>query len=158
MVFPFAAKSEPSRRVLRVADAAQCAAIHRQSFGAPWSIGEFERLIASEEVLADGIAVDGQALVGFVLSRRAADEAEILTIAVDPTRRGKRLASQLLPFHAAHLMKTGVTKLFLEVEENNAPARALYRRFGFLEVGRRAAYYTGKDGKRSDALVLRLDL
>ncbi len=158
MVFSFGNKSEAVRRALNAGDAARCAVLHKLSFAAPWSAAEFERLLASQSVLADGISVGDAALAGFILSRRAADEAEILTVAVDPVRRGRNLASQLLAFHAARLTRAGVARLFLEVEDGNAPARALYRRFGFREVGRRNNYYAGKDGARAHALILRADL
>lgn len=158
MIFPLGGRPAPVRRPLAAADAGRCAALHRLAFAAPWSEAEFERLIASESVFADGVATGTGALAGFVLSRRAADEAEILTIAVHPARRGGGLGGQLLAFHAGRLIRAGVARLFLEVEEGNTPALRLYRRFGFREVGRRNDYYAGKNGGRSHALVLRADL
>ena len=91
------------------------------------------------------------------MSRRAADEAEILTIAVEPKARGSGLATVLLGSHLSRLSRLGVSALFLEVDEANAPALALYRRFGFQQVGRRAAYYAKADGSRANALILKLN-
>jgi ribosomal-protein-alanine N-acetyltransferase len=61
----------------------------------------------------------------------------------------------LLAAHLPHLSGYGVRALFLEVDEANAAARALYARFGFAEVGRRPAYYRTASGVKSTALVLR---
>lgn len=107
-------------------------------------------------MVADGIGEQPQ-LQGFVMSRRAADEAEILTIAVEPKARGGGLATALLGSHLSRLSRFGVSALFLEVDEANAPALALYRRFGFQQVGRRAAYYAKADGSRANALILKLN-
>ncbi|WP_160000387.1 GNAT family N-acetyltransferase [Roseomonas sp. 18066] len=91
---------------------------------------------------------------GFILARVAADEAEILTLAVHPAARRQGLALALLETTALAAAARGAAALFLEVSAGNAPARALYAAAGFAEVGRRRRYYA--DG--SDALVLRLDL
>ncbi|WP_439599287.1 GNAT family N-acetyltransferase [Falsiroseomonas sp.] len=91
---------------------------------------------------------------GFVLARVAADEAEILTLAVHPAQRRAGLGGALLAEAMAGAVLRGATAMFLEVSERNAPARALYARSGFAEVGRRRRYYA--DG--ADALVLRRDL
>ncbi len=101
---------------------------------------------------------EGPILQGFVVSRRAADEAEILTITVAPARRGNGLATALLGSHISRLTALGVASLFLEVDENNKPALALYRRFGFAQVGRRPAYYSSADGSKANALILKLEL
>ncbi|MEI2736042.1 MAG: GNAT family N-acetyltransferase [Rhodoblastus sp.] len=106
--------------------------------------------------MADGIGEQPD-LSGFVLSRRAVDEAEILTIAVDPHARGSGIGTALLGGHLSRLSRLGVSTLFLEVDEANAPALALYRRFGFQQVGRRAAYYAKADGARANALILKLE-
>lgn len=144
-------------RPLTAAAASQCALLHAPAFAHPWSTAEFENLLASSSVVADGID-DGRALTGFVLSRRAADEAEILTIAVQSRARGGGLATRLLASHISRLSSLGVAELFLEVDENNRPALALYRRFGFAQVGQRPSYYAKADGSKANALILKLNL
>ena len=83
----------------------------------------------------------GRKVIGFAVSRMAADEAELLSIAIDATQRGRGLSRNLLLTHLGHLAGRGVRKVFLEVEENNQPARRLYEWAGFEVVGRRERYY-----------------
>ena len=135
-------------------DAARCAALHRSSFAKSWSTGEFERLIASAPVVADGVGNAG-GLLGFALSRCAVDEAEILTIAVDPGIRARGLGGALLAYHLSRLAQRGVAAVFLEVDEANPPALALYRRYGFTKVGERPGYYTQGGRPPSKALIMR---
>lgn len=92
------------------------------------------------------------------MSRIVRPEAELLTIVLDPRQRGRKLGHVLLESHLAHLAASGVREVFLEVDENNGPALALYRVFGFAQVGKRPGYYTLKDGTRATALVLRGDI
>ena len=115
-----------------------------------------EQLLRDPQVLAHR-AASGTKTIGFVLSRRAHDEAEILSIAVAAKARRKGTARQLLQHHMRRLAGLGTKALFLEVEEANVAARRLYERAGFTQVGRRPSYYgTGKDA--AAALVLRRDL
>ena len=132
-----------------------CAVIHAPSFAHPWSEAEFESLLASAACLADG-AFEGDAgpLAGFVLSRRAADEAEILTIAFAPRLRRRGAGRALLERHMKRLGETGTTRLYLEAAEDNVAALALYRRLGFKEEGRRKGYYRRDDGPAMHALVM----
>ena len=95
---------------------------------------------------------------GFAVSRLAADEAEILTIAVDRAWRGRGVGRDLLREHVSRAALSGARAMFLEVDQDNAAAIALYRRFGFVEVGRREGYYRRPDGKSATALVMRKDL
>lgn len=136
--------------------------LHAHSFARGWSEEEMAALILDRQVEANALVrntlLRGQTLDGFVLSRLAADEAEILTIAIDQDQRGQGLGLKLLSNHLARLAARGITVLFLEVEQDNASARALYARTGFVEVGRRPAYYTKPDGTRNEALVLKRDL
>lgn len=136
--------------------AAECSSIHAASFAHSWSPAEIAGLIASGAVIADGV-FNGRTnqLGGFVLSRCAADEGEILTIAIAAKLRRKGLGKLLLDHHTARLRSGRIRLLFLEVDQSNEGARALYRRFGFEEVGRREAYYRLPDGSRATALVLR---
>ncbi len=138
-------------------DAAAIAAIHARSFHRGWSEQEIEQILMERTTVADR-AVEGRKLVGFILSRVAADEAEILSVAVDVRRRNKGLARGLLQAHLGRLAAHGVKAVFLEADESNAPAQRLYARAGFTKAGQRAGYYGGADGRRATALVLRRDL
>lgn len=91
---------------------------------------------------------------GLVLARVAADEAEILTLAVLPAARRRGLGAALLAAACADAARRGAAVLFLEVAEANAAARQLYAAAGFAPAGRRRGYYPGGQ----DALVLRRDL
>jgi ribosomal-protein-alanine N-acetyltransferase len=138
-------------------DAHALSRLHAVSFRRGWSDGEFERLLIERNVIAHR-AMRGRALDGFILSRIAASEAEILSVAVAPARRGQGLARSLLTLHLRRLAGLGASAVFLEVDEDNAPARRLYARAGFREVGRRTGYYQHGGGNGTAALVLRRDL
>ena len=56
----------------------------------------------------------------------------------------------MLDLHLRRLAGLGVRAVFLEVGEDNVPARRLYRRAGFREVGRREGYYPGQAGEGVD--------
>ena len=146
------ALSEASSR-----DAAAIAALHGQSFGRGWSEQEVEGLLTDRQVIGHR-ATGGAKLVGFIMSRRAADEAEILSIAVARSSRGRGLARKLLDLHLRRLAALGTRTVFLEVDEHNEAAIRLYGRAGFGEVSRRPNYYPGAAGKPAAALVLRRDL
>ncbi len=139
--------------------AARLADIHASAFARPWSAMDFESLLAERGVLADGL-FQGRSETpgGFVLSRRVLDEAEILTVALDASLRGRKLAGPLLRRHLDALSARSVRRVHLEVDEDNAPALALYRRLGFAESGRRVGYYTKPDGSRATALTMSVAL
>jgi [ribosomal protein S18]-alanine N-acetyltransferase len=137
-------------------DAAKLAKVHAASFRRGWSEQEFEHLLLDRNVVAHR-ATSGRHLDGFIISRLAVDEAEILSVAVAASQRGRGLAGRLLDLHLRTLAGRGVRAVFLEVEEANRAATRLYARRGFREVGRRDAYYGGA-GAGSRALVLRRDL
>ncbi|GAC1348027.1 MAG: hypothetical protein NVSMB18_34940 [Acetobacteraceae bacterium] len=88
---------------------------------------------------------------GLVLARAAADEAEILTLAVHPDGRRRGLARRLLNRAMEEAAERGAVAIFLEVAEANLAAQALYAGAGFAVVGQRPAYYPGG----AAALVLR---
>src|SRR5262249_53438442 len=142
----------------RADDAAVLSARHGSGFLHAWSESEFERLLADRAVIAH-IARTGNrgAPLGFLLSRRAADEAEILTVAVAPSARGAGIARALLTRHLGRLAALCTRRVFLEVDDGNRPALRLYARAGFLEIGRRAGYYARAEGSGT-ALTLRRDL
>jgi [ribosomal protein S18]-alanine N-acetyltransferase len=137
------------------ADARAMAELHAASFHRPWSDGEFLELLLDRNVVADRASI-GRPLIGFILSRVVVGEAEILSFAVAAARRRRGLGRQLLDLHLRRLVGLGVRVVFLEVAEDNAPARQLYRRAGFRDVGRREGYYPA--GRGAAAIVLRRDL
>jgi ribosomal-protein-alanine N-acetyltransferase len=140
-------------RALRPPDGAACAALHGASFAHPWSASEFETLLTDPACFGEAIEAKSR-LAGFVLSRRSLDEAEILTMVVDSRLRRRGCGQRLLAAHLSQLSALGVIKLFLEVDESNEAALALYRRLGFAQLGMRKGYYVKKDGLRANALIL----
>jgi ribosomal-protein-alanine N-acetyltransferase len=151
------ARGEPVLSEASARDAPAIAALHAKSFRHGWSDGELEQMLLDRNVVAHR-ATAGRGLAGFIVSRLAADEAEILSVAVASPRRGRGLARALLNLHLRRLAGLGSRAVFLEVDEDNAPARRLYQRAGFREVGRRPGYYQQGRDKAATALVLRRDL
>jgi len=129
------------------ASTAPLAALHAACFDRAWDGNTLSDMLAAPGTFA--FAHDD----GFVLGRVAADEAEILTLAVRPAARGKGLGRALLQAAISKACALGATTMFLEVGADNPHARALYAGLGFAKVGARKGYYEGRD-----ALVLRLPL
>lgn len=138
-------------------DVRRLAQLHAASFHRGWGEGEFEQMLREQNTLLHRLR-QGSRVIGFAVSRLAADEAEILTIAVAPSHRGRGLSRDLFLTHLGHLAGRGVHTVFLEVEENNQPARKLYERAGFAIAGRRERYYKEAGGVELNALVMRRDL
>jgi ribosomal-protein-alanine N-acetyltransferase len=151
------ARGEPALSEATGRDASSIAALHGASFRRGWSEEEVEILLTDRQVCTHR-ATRGASVIGFIMSRRASEEAEILSVAIARSRRGRGLARDLLNLHLRRLAGLGVRAVFLEVDEQNQPAIRLYARAGFREVGRRPNYYPGDGGAASGALVLRRDL
>ena len=151
------ARGEPALSEAASRDAAPIAALHAASFRRGWSEQEVEGLLTDRHVIAHR-AVTGRTIAGFIMSRLVEDEAEILSVAVAGSRRGRGLARNLLNLHMRRLAALGTRAVFLEVDEHNAAAIRLYDRAGFHEISRRPNYYPGPGGKAVAALVLRRDL
>jgi ribosomal-protein-alanine N-acetyltransferase len=144
--------SGPAARLI-LATSAHChvmAAIHAASFPAKKRWGADAMALQLSLPGGFGFLADAG---GVVLARVAADEAEILTLAVVPEARRTGLASNLLRAALSRAVSAGAVCVLLEVAEDNMAARALYAGMGFEEVGRRRGYY----GAGADALVMRLD-
>lgn len=140
--------------------AATLAAIHAASFTTPrpWSIAEFTTLLADPATRTAWMPAPPPASAtlprAFGLGRLAADEAEILTLAVDPAARRAGLGRRVLSDLMAQLGAGGAARVFLEVAIDNLPARALYAEAGFHEAGRRPRYFAVPGGIALDALIL----
>ena len=139
-------------------DAAIAARLHSGAFNRGWSDGEFASLLSQPAVfgyLALDPSLPRSSAFGFVLVREAAGEAEILSIAVEANTRRGGLGWRLMQAAMREAIHRGAEEMFLEVDEINQPAIALYRKLGFAKVGERQAYYEHDKAERSTAWVMR---
>lgn len=144
---------------IAAAQAGALARLRAEAFGGDtpgWSAPDIERLANAPgaEILVDR----DEAPRGFVLFRMAADEAEILSIAVRPECQGAGIGAALLASAERIASERGARAMFLEAAASNSRARALYRHAGYVQIGCRRRYYIGADGYADDALILRKDL
>ncbi|QNL19852.1 ribosomal protein S18-alanine N-acetyltransferase [Hyphobacterium sp. CCMP332] len=122
--------------------------LHARCFPRGWSSTELAQLAAEPGVIA--LSAGTPRAAGFILVRVALDEAEVLTLATDPDRRRAGIGRSLLAEALTEARHAGAKTAFLEVSDQNAAAISLYQSAGFVQGGRRRAYYP--DG--SDALVM----
>jgi len=139
-------------------DAETLAALHAQGFYRGWPPEEFSAYILGADTPIYVACDARRRIAGFAMLRLVADEAELITIAVDPRWRRKGVGEALMQALVADLRSTPARKLFLEVANDSAGALRLYGKLGFAEIGRRAAYYPRPDGSPATALVMARDL
>jgi [ribosomal protein S18]-alanine N-acetyltransferase len=140
-------------------NAAEIAGLHARLFDPPWDQESIEQMLlhpASTALVAR--YGNPQTTVGFVLAQLAADEAEILTIGVDPDWQTHGLGLRLLEAVARACKRVEAKRLFLEVAEDNVAAQKLYAKAGFVEIGRRKGYYHRGAAPAVDARALALTL
>lgn len=140
------------------ADAAIIARLHAQGFFRGWSMEDFAAYIGGAETPVYVACDAGRKIAGFAMLRLAADEAELITIAVDPKWRGRGVGEALMQALFDDLMTTASRRLFLEVAADNPAALRLYNRLGFKRVSERQGYYRGRDGQPVTAIVMARDL
>lgn len=129
------------------------AALHAESFPDSWSERSFTAFLHLRNTTGH-LAWSADAAVGFALTRVAMEEAELLTIGVDPQARRLGVGRALLKAAMDAALDQGARLMHLEVAVTNATARRLYGAIGFREVGRRPRYYA--DG--GDAIACQLPL
>jgi ribosomal-protein-alanine N-acetyltransferase len=135
-------------------DLLRLAEIHAEAFDRPWTAAALEALLAESGCAALQVE-DGDGVGGFILLRVVVDEAEILTLAVAPSRRRRGFGRALVDAAVTAGQKRGAEAVWLEVAEDNSVARRLYEAAEFDEAGRRKGYYPRKDGAAADAILLR---
>lgn len=94
---------------------------------------------------------------GALLAQIILDEAEIISLFVDPSARQSRIAQGLLSEFLAKCQELGVQSVHLEVAKDNTAAISLYQKNGFEPISTRPNYYKRRDGTQVDALVFRLN-
>jgi len=139
--------------VLRAEDAGRMSQLHMRCFDDPWSAISFRGLLLDTSILTLGVELNGE-LVAFAMAQTIAGESDILTVATAPEHRRKGLGATLISAFINRLGERGVSRITLDVAEDNAPARALYRGFGFTEDGRRPRYYTAGRDVPVDAVLM----
>ena len=131
------------------------AALHADTLGPGWPATEFRKILSAPGSFC--LVVGGDPPLGMLAAWTAADEAEILALAVTTAARRRGYARDLVAAAIAEAGRRGARALFLEVGAANAPARALYQTLGFRQAGQRRNYYN-RPGGAEDALILRLDI
>lgn len=128
-------------------DLSDVAEIERRSFSDPWSRASFLPLLGEFGWAAESAG----RVVGYLFGRAAADEAEVLNLAVHPDHRRRGIARALLTAALDRFGSGGARNAYLEVRAANGEAQAFYRNMGFQEQGRRRRYY---DDPPDDAVIM----
>jgi ribosomal-protein-alanine acetyltransferase len=133
---------------IRPLDGADAEAVERITRLSPeaadWPMGSYSGLPA-------WVAESEGRVVGLLVARIAADEMEILNLAVDPESRRRGAGTALVDVALEHGRRAGAARVFLEVRESNLAARRFYERRGFAVTGRRSRYYRQPE---EDALLM----
>lgn len=131
-------------------DADKVEQVEKACFAIPWSRQSFWEEAANENTLYL-LAMDGETVIGYAGAWLLAGEAQITNVAIAPEYRGRGAATRLMEELVRRFKERGITAMTLEVRPSNAPARALYAKFGMKEVGRRKGYYADNG---EDAIIM----
>jgi ribosomal-protein-alanine N-acetyltransferase len=138
-------------------EAEAMAAAHATAFDEPWKPDEIEDLLEGQGVFGF-LAADEAGPAGMIMCRVAAQEMEVLTLAVPPSRRRQGIAKALMAAALGAASQSGARAAFLEVAVDNDAGASLYAGLGFRRTGLRRGYYDRGEAGLVDALVMRLDL
>ena len=149
-------KNAPAPARVRITDAReahlpQLVRLEERCFSEPWT-GETLRVQFSDRfhtfLVAEG---PGGEVLGYAAMTHVLDEGSVSNLAVAPEARRRGIGQELLKALLARSAALGLAFVTLEVRESNAPARALYEKYGFAASGRRKNYY---DRPKEDALLM----
>ena len=129
----------------------QVAELEKVCFSDPWS----ENSVASElnnKLSLWLVAVEGDAVAGYIVSQTVMDETDMMNVAVHPDFRRRGIGESLVLGLVEKLKSLGSHCLTLEVRSSNESAISLYEKLGFTQIGRRKNYYRNP---KEDALILR---
>ena len=121
-------------------DVAAVAALEEENFSRPWSYDAFLKTLSDENYIVI-IAKETDALLGYCVLLCTGEEADITNVCTALAARGKGVATEMLTVLMEAGKSQGVREFFLEVRESNVPARGLYTKLGFEEIGLRKNYY-----------------
>lgn len=166
----------PQRPALQVctmhmADLDAVLAIENLAYSHPWSRGNFVDAMAAGYDLSvlygpgvgssgaeQGMRATAGAMLGYFVVMAGVEEVHLLNLTVTASAQGRGYARHLLDLVCQRAVDQARPRVWLEVRQSNARARAIYERYGFVLVGRRKAYYPLSAEHREDALVMNLNL
>ena len=154
---PFRRPRPSTIRPLRADAAEACASIHKTGFAHPWSGEEFASPAGEprRRSLPPRSTPPPAACAASLCRGSPPTKRRFLTVAVDPALRGHGVGRDLMREHLARAALSGARAIFLKVDPDDPAAVALYRRFGFRDVGRRDGYYRRTEGRSAAAIVMR---
>lgn len=136
---------------MRMEDIPRVLEIEQESFRTPWPREAYTHELTENRLAAYIVArADGE-IVGYAGMWIILDEAHVTTIAVDPAYRGQHIGERLLVGLIDAALSRDARWMTLEVRKSNATAQALYKKYGFREIGVRKGYYSDN---REDAIVM----
>ena len=134
------------------------AKLHAHGFYRGWPREDFAAYISGEGTPLYVACDAKRKIAGFAMLRHLGEEAELITIAVDPKWRKRGVGVALLRALIDDLLMSPAKRLFLEVAADNVAALKLYGKFGFQKVSERKGYYPRPDGTPATAIVMARDL
>ncbi|MBQ9768360.1 MAG: ribosomal protein S18-alanine N-acetyltransferase [Lachnospiraceae bacterium] len=144
-----------SVEILRMteADVAAVAALEKDNFSRPWSYDAFYKTLSDDNYIVL-LAKEAETLLGYCVLLCTGEEADITNVCTRSEARGKGVATALMTELLEQGKKRGVAEYFLEVREGNTPARGLYQKMGFEEIGMRKNYY---EEPKEHAVLMKLE-
>lgn len=137
-------------RSMQPRDVACIAELEKICFSIPWSEEALDESLGKSEYIFLAAELDGK-IAGYVGMISALDEGDITDVAVFPEYRKKGVACALLTALKDRCAALGISRIFLEVRESNAPAIGLYEKMGFERIGLRRNFY---DAPREHAVLM----
>lgn len=140
-----------SLEAMRMEDIPRVLEIERESFRTPWPRDAYTHELKENRLASYLVARTEGRIAGYAGMWVILDEAHITTIAVDPRYRGQHIGERLLVGLIEAASSRGTRWMTLEVRKSNHAAQALYKKYGFREIGMRKGYYSDN---REDAIVM----
>ena len=141
-------------RIMTKEDIAQVVAIEEESFSLPWTVKGFEESLELKYSRFYVVVMDDE-VVGYIGTYFIGDEVDITNIAVSQKYRRKGMADKLIEAVLVYSEDIKAVAINLEVRPSNVPARCLYKKYGFEELGIRKNFYTKPV---EDGIIMRKDL
>jgi [ribosomal protein S18]-alanine N-acetyltransferase len=144
----------PQLKKMTIATLDGVMAIEQLAYEFPWTRGNFiDALAAGYDAR---LLCRGDQVIGYFVVMAGVDEMHLLNLTVAPAEHGQGHGRFMLDEVVALCAREAAQKLWLEVRGSNTRARAIYRRFGFTEIGLRKGYYPAPNSRREDAIVMGL--